>query len=92
MAGADFKRQFAQKGNEYTLGSDIVLAYKITYRIKGENLHLSLQPKSGEGIKMVINQGVNAAVSRMLGTAVGQAGWALEMGVVASERTPRIIN
>lgn len=91
VAGADFKQQFAQEGNEYPLGSNIVLAHKITYRIEGTNLHVSMQPKDGQGINMVINQDINATVSRLLGTAIGQAAWGIATGTTA-ETPPPVIN
>ena len=95
VAGANFKQQFTQEGNEYPLGSDIVLAHKITYKIQGDQLNLAIQPKEGQGINMVLSQDINATVTRLLGTAVAQADWRIEAGSaadVADEEAPRIVN
>tara|TARA_Y100001934_G_scaffold169165_1_gene201072 strand:+ start:177 stop:698 length:522 start_codon:yes stop_codon:yes gene_type:complete len=96
VAGADFKQQFSQDGNEYPLGADFVLAHKITYKIEGANLHLAIQPKEGQGINMVLSQDINATVTRLLATAVGQADWRIDGGSPAeppaTTEVPSVIN
>lgn len=92
VSSANFKQEFDQEGNEFPLGVDIMLAFKLTYKIETGNLRLSLQPKEGQGINMVINQAINATMTRLLATAVNQAGWGLKVGSFEIAPQERVIN
>ncbi len=76
---ATFDQQFKEIGNEFPLGQSAQLAYKLSYSIKGDgNLHLSVQPKKGQGINFVLNQDINITMTQLLLTASRKANWKLD--------------
>ena len=80
---ATFDQQFKEIGNEFPLGQSVQLAYKLSYSIKGDgNLYLSVQPKKGQGINFVLNQGINITMTQLLLTASRKANWKLDEWVV----------
>jgi hypothetical protein len=79
MSEARFNRNFNEDGNEFPLGQSIQLAFKLSYGMKDDgNLHLSIQPREGKGINIVINQEINITLTQLLLTASQQGGWGLD--------------
>ena len=90
---ANFEQKFNEKSNELPLGEDVLLAFKLTYKVQGESLHLGVQPKSGQGINMVLNRQINSSLVQLLMTAARKAGWKLEgPEQTQAERQDRVIN
>jgi len=75
VEGADFNKQFNDKPNEIPLGTEIPLAFKLSYNIKGENMQLSLDPKKGPGINIVINRQITATLTQLIKNASQQGDW-----------------
>lgn len=79
MSEARFNEKFKEEGNEFPLGQSIQLAYKLSYKIKDDgNLLLSVQPKEGKGINIVINQDINITMSQLLLAASRKGEWKLD--------------
>jgi len=79
MSEVKFSQKFMEEGNEFPLGQSIQLAYKLSYSMKDDgNLHLSVQPKEGKGINIVINQDINITMTQLLLTASRKGGWKLD--------------
>lgn len=79
MSEARFNEKFKEEGNEFPLGQSIHLAYKLSYKIKDDgNLLLSVQPKEGKGINIVINQDINITMTQLLLAASRKGGWKLD--------------
>lgn len=73
---ADFQQPFKEQP-ELPLGTDALLAYKITSNRQGDQLHLGIHPKDRQGISMVINRDINTTLLQLLVTAVKKAEWNL---------------
>ena len=77
---ANYKQKFQGEGNEFPLGQTVQLAYKLSYGIKDDgNLHLSVQPKEGQGINIVINQDINITMTQLLLAASTKGNWKLDV-------------
>ena len=98
----DFKREAAQEKGDFQkefrpsqsfpLGDSPVLAYKLSYKIEENKLKLSIQPKEGQGINIVLDPMLNFNVSKLLKSASEKAGWQLEWGESAAVNEERVIN
>ena len=75
----DFEQDFRQS-ESYPLGDSPVLAYKLSYGIEASNLKLSIEPKSGQGINIVLDSELNFNVSKLLRSASDTGDWALDWG------------
>jgi hypothetical protein len=79
MDDATFGEKFKGEGNEYPLGQDVQLAFKLSYNLKDNGtLHLTVQPKNGQGINIVLNQDINTTLTQLLITAGSKGNWKLE--------------
>ena len=89
---ADFKQKFNEDASEYPLGDTVPLAFKLNYKIQGEDLHLGIQPKEGQGIDMVINGDINPTFVQLIMQAGEKGAW--NLGSVESGSVPkdRIVN
>jgi hypothetical protein len=74
------------------LGEEIMLAFQLTYKTQGENLHLSIQPKVGQGVNLVVNRDINASLGALLKSAAEKGGWRLDEAVSRAPVSTRIIN
>ncbi|MDA0978516.1 MAG: hypothetical protein O3B72_08160, partial [Proteobacteria bacterium] len=93
QAVQEFKQQAAQsRGNfkeefkpsaKLPLGDAPLLAFKLSYRIEGGKLHLSMQPKTGRGISLVLDSQLNFNVTRLLRSASEAGKWGLDWGSTA---------
>lgn len=103
QAVQEFKREDAdQKGNfeesfkqssDFPLGEVPILAYKLAYKVDGSNLNISIEPKSGAGIKIVLNPQLNFNVGKLLRQASDQAQWGLMLDAEpAPAETDRVVN
>ncbi len=96
ISEANFDEKFEAQGNEFPLGEDVRLAYKLAYNIRENgNLHLGIQPKTGQGINLVLNQTINISMTQLLVTAASSAAWKLdEMSIKNTPPPPenRVIN
>jgi hypothetical protein len=72
---ADFSKKFEEEANELPLGSEVPVAFKLNYGIKDGNLQLGVQPKTGQGISVVINQDLNVTLTQLLLAAAKKAAW-----------------
>jgi hypothetical protein len=75
---ANFEQAFEEQAREYPLGEGIMLAFQLTYKIQGENLHLSIQPKAGQGVNLVVNRDINVSLGSLLKAAAEKGGWRLD--------------
>lgn len=76
---AAFGQKFNEDGNDYPLGPEIQLAFKLSYKMPDNGtLQLSIQPKEGKGINIVLNQDINTTLTQLLMTAAGKGDWDLE--------------
>ena len=76
---ASFGQKFAEEGNQYPLGESVQLAFQLTYKIKEDGaLNLSVKPKTGSGINIVINQDINITLTQLLLSAAKNGDWKLE--------------
>ncbi len=91
---ANFKQKFAEDPNEFPLGEEIPLAFKIAQNISGENLKLSLQPRSGQGMNLVLDRKINSSLTQLLMSAIEVANWNLEEDMISPERAKdeRVLN
>lgn len=76
---SDFNQEF-RESESFPLGDSPVLAYKLGYRVEEGNLKLSVEPKSGQGINIVLDSTLNFNVSQLLRSAIEKAKWGLEFG------------
>ena len=77
---ADSKGNFSQDfkpSADFPLGESPVLAHKLTYRVEEGNLKLAIEPRSGQGIRLVLNPQLNFNVTRLLRSASDTAAWGL---------------
>ena len=90
---ANFEQKFSEGSNELPLGEDVLLAFKLTYKIEGESLHLGIQPKRGQGINMVLNRTINSSLMQLIVTAAKKADWKLSRPVpTQAGQKGRVIN
>ena len=89
---ADFKQDFSEDAEEFPLGSTVPLAFKLNYKILGDDLHLGMQPKEGQGIDMVISGEVNPTLIQLIQQAGQKGAW--NLATPNSEAIPanRVIN
>ena len=94
VKSANFREQFRDDPEEMPLGQDALLAYRLTYRIEDGVLTMGIQPRSGQGITMAINQQINSSLSQLLAAAVRKAEWNLVLPSPgnASNDQDRVIN
>ncbi|HIG43900.1 MAG: hypothetical protein ABGY96_16205 [bacterium] len=78
---ANFEQKFTEGSNDLPLGEDVLLAFKLTYKVEGESLHMGIQPKSGQGINMVLNRKINSSLMQLIVTAAKKADWKLNQPV-----------
>ena len=78
---ANFEQKFSEGSNDLPLGEDVLLAFKLTYKVEGESLHMGIQPKSGQGINMVLNRQINSSLMQLIMTAAKKADWKLNQPV-----------
>ena len=79
--------------HEFPLGETPVLAYKLTYRVEDGHLKLAIEPRSGQGIRLVLNAQLNFNVTSLLKSACEKGDWglAVEQGE-PHEPESRVIN
>ncbi len=76
---ASFGQKFEDADNQYPLGESIQLAFQLTYNIKENgSLHLSIRPKTGQGINVVINRDINITLTQLLLSAAKNGDWKLD--------------
>lgn len=79
MGEATFGQKFEEDGNEYPLGQHIQLAFNLSYNtLENGNLQLSVRPKEGQGINIVLDQEFNTTLTQLLITAAKKGDWKLE--------------
>jgi hypothetical protein len=79
--------------HEFPLGEAPVLAYKLIYRVEDGHLKFAIEPRSGKGIRLVLNAQLNFNVTRLLQSACEKGEWGLagEQGK-QQESESRVIN
>lgn len=77
VQSANFSQSFKEDANDLPLGQRALLAYRLSYSVKGTILNLSLQPRQGQGITMAINQEINVSFSQLLINAANKGEWLL---------------
>jgi hypothetical protein len=94
IQAANFKQEFAEDSTELPLGEETPLAFKLTHAIRGEKLNLSLDPRSGQGMNLVLDRKINASLIQLLTSAIEIANWKLEedMSTPDPEKDERVIN
>ena len=76
ISQGNFQEDF-QPSESFPLGDSPILAHKLTYRIDGSKLNLSVQPHGGKGINIVLDPQLNFNVSKLLKSAAESARWGL---------------
>ena len=91
---ANFKQEFAEDPTELPMGEEIPLAFKITRNVIGEKLNLRLEPKSGQGINLVLDRKINSSLIQLLLSAISNANWKIEEGMTVPNLATdeRVIN
>ncbi len=88
----DFNQEFKQS-ESFPLGDTPVLAYKLSYAIEANKLKLSIEPKSGQGINIVLDSVLNFNVNKLLRSASETGKWGLFWGNDEAEiPQSRVIN
>lgn len=78
MSTANFSEKFREENKELPQGDDIKVAFKLTYKLAGDNLQLGIQPRQGQGINMAINREINLSITRLLLAAAKKGDWQLD--------------
>ena len=92
-ASGNFSEPFREAGS-FPLGTDPILAGKLSYRINAGKLALTLAPMKGRGVTVVLDEQLNFNITRLLKAACEKAAWAIdwnEAPPVGSDET-RVIN
>jgi len=91
-AKGDFEQEFKQSTN-FPLGDAPQLAFKLSYSVEQGKLKLSIQPKEGQGINLMLDQSLNFNVTKLLKSASDKAGWLLDWGTYQLQPVEeRVIN
>lgn len=78
IESANFKEEFVEEANDFPLGREIPVAFRLTYNMKGNSLNVGIQPKEGQGINIAINQEINTSLSELLLSAARKGEWGLD--------------
>jgi len=96
-ASGNFKDDF-KPSDTFPLGENPVLAHKLTYKVSGGKLVLTISPQSGQGVTIVLDSSLNFNITKLLKSA-GKAGeWGLDWDSAkqrdaqVTEEENRIIN
>ncbi|MBL4680478.1 MAG: hypothetical protein JKY88_07115 [Pseudomonadales bacterium] len=92
IQGADFKQKFNEDAEEFPLGESIPLAFKLNYKINGDELHLGIHPKEGNGIDIVIGSELNPTLMQLLIHAGKKGDWRLDVIQADILTQDRVIN
>ncbi len=96
MEEANFTKQFNDDAADFPLGEDARLAFKLSYKIRENgNLNVTVEPKEGQGINVVINQQLNITLTELLLNAARKGDWKLDewLKQVATQKPEqRIVN
>jgi len=87
----DFKSEF-RESTSFPLGNAPAVAFKLSYKVEDGVLKLSMQPKEGQGINLVLDSNLNFNVTKLLKGASDKAGWGLDWGEAAVVEENRVIN
>lgn len=75
---ANFTQPFSSSPESFPLGEESLLAFKLSYSYKGQMMNLTIEPKEGRGISLMINRDLNLSMTRLILAAGQKAGWKLE--------------
>ncbi|MDA0271999.1 MAG: hypothetical protein O3C68_01945 [Proteobacteria bacterium] len=96
-ASGNFKDDF-KPSDTFPLGENPVLAHKLSYKVLGSKLVLTISPQSGQGVTIVLDSSLNFNITKLLKSA-GKAGeWGLDWDSTkprdaqVTEEENRIIN
>lgn len=78
IQGSNFKEAFEEEAKEMPLGDTAQLAFRLSYKFSEANLHLTIQPKEGEGISLMINRQINSSMMTLMQSAARKAEWHLD--------------
>ncbi len=81
---SNFQEEF-KPSEKFPLGEAPLLAYKLSYKVDGAKLNLSIEPRNSPGISIVLDPQLNHNVSRLLRSATETAQW----GLVWESATPQ---
>jgi hypothetical protein len=75
----NFEEEFKDdETTSHPLGEDILLAFKLTYKRTDDVFTLSIEPKSGKGIRLVINPDINFSLCQLMMMAAEKGQWNLD--------------
>ncbi len=95
--GGNFKDEF-KPSNAFPLGENPVLAHTLSYKLSNGELTLTIAPKSGQGVTLVLNSQLNFNVMKLLKLASKDGNWSLDwdgnepVNELSVEEEQRIIN
>ena len=78
--------------DKFPLGDSPVLAHKLVYKVEGSKLVLTIEPRSGQGITIVLDAQLNFNVSKLLKSASESAKWELDWDEEPDSSPTRVIN
>ncbi len=92
----NFQEAFRDEESEkFPIGEEPVLAHVLKYNIDNGKLALTIEPKGGKGIRVVLDSKFNFNVTRLLQTVSAKGGWQLAFGnteLPAAATANRVIN
>ncbi|MDH5737928.1 MAG: hypothetical protein OEZ23_06425 [Gammaproteobacteria bacterium] len=74
---ADFSQQFSTRSSDFPLGEAAILAFKLSYGFRGEMMNLTIEPKAGKGVSLMLNRELSVSLIRLMLAAGKKAGWQL---------------
>ncbi|MBP20034.1 MAG: hypothetical protein QF715_16995 [Pseudomonadales bacterium] len=91
---SNFGQKFKDDPNELPMGDDIPLAFKLTYNMREDKLHLGIQPRTGQGINLVIDRQINTSMVQLIISATQKADWTMGdlTGVAIPVQDDRVVN
>lgn len=75
---ADFTQKFSPLASAFPLGEEALLAYKLSFAYKGNMMNLTIEPKEGKGISLMLNRELNVSLTRLLLAAGEKADWKIK--------------
>ncbi|XOV90370.1 MAG: hypothetical protein ACFHX7_10935 [Pseudomonadota bacterium] len=92
VQSANFSDEFVEDVVELPLGDQIPVAFRLTYNIRAGILNLGVQPKSGQGINIAINQQINSSLTQLLYSAGRKGDWGITPAALGPSEGQVVIN
>ncbi|MGV0034582.1 MAG: hypothetical protein ACNYPE_06345 [Candidatus Azotimanducaceae bacterium WSBS_2022_MAG_OTU7] len=96
-SGGNFKDEF-KPSDTFPLGKTPVLAHTLSYELSNGKLTLTITPKSGQGVTLVLNSQLNFNIMKLLKSTSKAGNWSLDwdgnqpVNEPSAKKEQRIIN